>query len=157
MANINFTSDAVGVQKYFVRNLSSRSNNKYIVFRNLKGDNNVIFKEYFEIYEKEFFDAWRACRFHFEIRWNANLPLRETKTIRVVAHVEDPANSKMPQITAQIRLMFSKKEGDNIIIKETVNVDFSTEESTLQSIQEILNVLESTEYRNIAAKVNALL
>lgn len=154
MTNIMFSTEPLEFDKYFFSNFSHLSDGKYTV---LQGKENKIRKGHYEIYETSELDLWNDCRFHFEIRWSDDLALRETKEVRVVAHIESVCNSKMPQVTEQIRTMYSKKSGDNIIIKKTVIMDFSSEETTLKSIKCIVNVLESDDFRSIAANVKELI
>jgi hypothetical protein len=74
----------------------------------------------------------------------------------VLAHIERVCDSKSPEITEQIRNMFSKKPGDNIIINKPITVDFFSEESTINSIKNILNILESNDFQIISEKVKEL-
>ena len=154
MANNIFSTEPLAFDNYFISNFSRLSGGKYSISHgNLKNPR----KEYWEIYNNAEIDLWKACRFHFEIRWNRNLTLREVNTVRVIAHIESGDYIKNPEHNKRIRSEYSKEKGKDIIIKRDIIVDFSDEKNTLNSINCILEALNSDKFQDIESRVKELL
>lgn len=157
MTNIIFSKEPIEFDNYFICNLENISGNKYTV---AKGRSNIIRRGYYEIYIRADKELWESCRFHFEIKWSNKLTLQETNKVSVYPHIESGSYIKNPEHNMRIRNAFAKKDRDNIINKDDireVTVDFSSESTTLNSIKQILNVLDSAEFDDVAKKINELL
>lgn len=154
MSNIQFNKDPIIFATFFSNKFAELSNNKYSIEL---GNINKIHKEYYEVYESTKKEKWQNCRFHLEIRWGKEIPLQETKKVRVVVHVERSCDTKEPELTERIRSAFSEQLQRNTIIAMPVSVDFSTSESTEASIKSILKVIDCSEFQSVLSRAKEII
>lgn len=157
-----FIKNPIEFEIYFTNKFSELSKGKYRTFptsSKIKGTKNP--RKFFEIYEVSEYDLWHDCRFHFEIDWEEGSFLSEIDKINIFIHVERIEDSKNPELTRKIRFEYSEKLNQ----KKTKNIfgekfecpiNFSSKDSTTQSIEKIINKLNSEEFQKVARRVKEL-
>jgi len=123
------------------------SNGKYVFLDNRQFGKPR--KEFWRIISNS---SWEKINFHFELRWNGGTPITEAKKINIRIHLE----SKFISAEQDEKIKgFFKQYGE--INRNTIKVqdryvipDFSTEETAIETIQHIIDVLNSEEFQKWA-------
>lgn len=107
-------------------------------------------------------EEWRDISFHFELSWTNGVPMSKVSKLNILIHLE--TKSGREELYIKARECFEKhgyifkadaKEGaflapDGSKIKEFVIPDFSSEGTAIQTIKQIIAVLDSPAYQKCA-------
>jgi hypothetical protein len=110
-------------------------------------------------------ENWDKIYFHFEIRWSDGKPISQTTKINIRAHLESKFIDE--ELDRKARVFFEEqgcvissntiKKVCGITLKEYVVPDFSNEETAIQTIMNIIAVLDSAGYQKCAEIADAFL
>ena len=121
-------------------------------------------KEWWSIVSDE---KWDKIHFHFEIRWSDGKPTSQTSKINIRVHLE--SNSISEEFDRKARAFFMEQGEEAVISRNTIEKvcgitlkdyvvpDFSNEETAIQTIKNIITVLDSAGYQKCAKIADAFL
>ena len=134
--------------QWFVEQLKELSNGRYCILRKDK-------KEWYSIVSDK---EWDRIKFHFELRWKQGFYITEVSNINIRVHLESQYASD--EIDKMAREYFTKqkciivgntiKEINGNTLEISVTPDFSSEETAIQTIKQIIAVLDSPAYQKCA-------
>jgi len=109
-------------------------------------------KEYWHIVETM---KWNKILFHFELIWNGNTAITETKRIRIVTHLECQF-LKDKSLNEKIREKFNMPKGNTLPPKSEIIPDFSSEKTAAETLMQIIRILNSEDFQKYADIANRL-
>lgn len=143
--------DYISAQNWIEKKLEELSDGKF-KFYDEKPQKEKYKKEFWRIVENK---KWqKKLKFHFELYWYGQTSITKAKKITVYTHLEcqyfnDEYKNK------EIRKHFGLDNG-NTLARKVIVSDFSTEESTIKTLIQVIKTLESEEFQKYARIANRL-
>lgn len=134
--------------QWLEEHLKELSNGRYCILRKDK-------KEWYSIISDK---EWDRIKFHFELRWKQGFYITEVSNINIRIHLESQYASDEIDKMAREYLANNKclivgntfKEIDRQKLEQSVTPDFSSEGTAIQTIKQIIAVLDSPAYQKCA-------